>query len=83
MAEQKRYYSQLKLTVKNNADGIEAGDHDILFERFYRADKSRNSKTGGHGIGLSVVRAIAEAHRGSAHAKSPDGKTMEFTIRLN
>ena len=35
------------------------------------------------GIGLSVVRAIAEAHRGSAHAKSPDGKTMEFTIRLN
>ena len=82
-ADQKKYYSQLKLTVKNNADDIEAGDHDILFERFYRADKSRNSKTGGHGIGLSVVRAIAEAHKGSAHAKSSDGQTMEFTIRLN
>ena len=82
-ADQKRYYNQLKIVVKNNADGIEAGDHDILFERFYRTDRSRNSKTGGHGIGLSVVRAIAEAHRGSAHAKSPDGRIMEFTIRLN
>ena len=81
--DQKRYYSQLKMVVKNDAADIEAGDHDILFERFYRADRSRNSKTGGHGIGLSVVRAIAEAHRGSAHAKSPDGKTMEFAIRLN
>ena len=81
--DQRKYYSQLKLIVKNDADDIETGDHDILFERFYRADKSRNSKTGGHGIGLSVVRAIAEAHKGSAHAKSPDGKTMEFVIRLN
>ncbi len=81
--DQRKYYSQLKLIVKNDADDIEAGDHDVLFERFYRADKSRNSKTGGHGIGLSVVHAIAEAHKGSAHAKSPDGKTMEFVIRLN
>lgn len=73
----------LAITVYNTCDSIQKGNNDLLFERFYRADESRNSKTGGHGIGLSVVRAIAEAHHGEAHAFSEDGRSVSFTIRLN
>ena len=39
-----------------------------LFDRFYRTDKSRNSQTGGYGIGLSVAKAIVEAHKGTVKA---------------
>ena len=44
------------ITVTNSVDKIEKGKHDELFERFYRADSSRNSETGGHGIGLSALK---------------------------
>jgi signal transduction histidine kinase len=70
------------IEVKNTTDGVEKGDLGILFERFYRSDSSRSSETGGHGIGLSVVSAIAEAHRGRAEAKSPDGKWVVFSVTL-
>ena len=79
----KAEYMTCTLCVYNTADGLTPGSQDMLFERFYRADKSRNSKTGGHGIGLSVVRAIAEAHGGTASANSADGKSIEFKVRLN
>jgi len=79
----KTEYSTCTLCVYNTADNLTPGSQDILFERFYRADKSRNSKTGGHGIGLSVVRAIAEAHGGTASANSKDGNSIEFIIKLN
>lgn len=70
------------LSVWNTVDEIETGKLDYLFERFYRMDKSRNSKTGGFGIGLSVVQAIVQAHNGKVSAKSEDGKSIEFTISL-
>lgn len=70
------------LSVWNTVDEIETGKLDYLFERFYRIDKSRNSKTGGFGIGLSVVQAIVQAHNGKVTAKSEDGKSIEFTISL-
>ena len=62
--------------------GIAPGRQDMLFERFYRTDGSRNSRTGGSGIGLSVVKAIAELHGGKISAKSEDGKSICFTIIL-
>ncbi|MBO7356815.1 MAG: HAMP domain-containing histidine kinase [Lachnospiraceae bacterium] len=52
-----------------------------LFDRFYRADSSRNSESGGFGIGLSVAKAIAEAHHGQISAASEDGK-ITFTAVL-
>lgn len=70
------------LLVWNTVDEIETGKLDYLFERFYRIDKSRNSKTGGFGIGLSVVQTIVQAHNGKVSAKSEDGKSIEFTISL-
>lgn len=70
------------ITVWNTTDTIEKGKLDILFERFYRMDASHNSKTGGFGIGLSVVYAIVNAHKGKITAKSEDGKSILFTITL-
>jgi signal transduction histidine kinase len=56
-------------------------DDDIshVFDRFYRTDKSRNSETGGHGIGLSVAKAIVTAHNGKISAEYKDSV---FTIRI-
>ena len=53
-----------------------------LFDRFYRPDASRTAATGGFGIGLSIARSIAEGHRGTIRAESPDGRTIVFTAEL-
>lgn len=50
--------------------------------RFYRADPARSAETGGFGIGLSIARSIAEGHRGTIRAESPDGRTIVFTAEL-
>lgn len=70
-----------ELVVSNAVDELPEGDLDRLFDRFYRADVSRSSKTGGLGVGLSVVRAIAEAHGGSATVSGHDHQ-ITFTVRL-
>ena len=71
-----------ELKVENTTPGIQKGDQSVLFERFYRADASRNSATGGHGIGLSVAKAIVTAHKGRITAVSPDGIRIVFTANL-
>lgn len=55
---------------------------DLLFERFYRIDQSRNSQTGGYGIGLSVAKAIVEAHNGRIQAKTENGHSLQITVIL-
>ena len=78
--KQKGKKAELKLW--NTTDQIEAKNWDVLFERFYRPDNSRNSAKGGSGIGLSVVKSIVEAHKGKITAVSKDGKSMEFKASL-
>lgn len=68
------------LSFENTVDGISTGNHDRLFDRFVRSDNSRNSQTGGHGIGLSVAKAIAETHKAIVSAFSPNGKTLNISI---
>ena len=70
------------LTVTNTVQGLEPGDLNCLFERFYRADRSRNSVTGGYGLGLSIARAIVSAHKGKIGAESPDGKSLTIHVNL-
>lgn len=70
------------LTVWNTVEEIPKGNLDVLFERFYRLDSSRNSRTGGSGIGLSIVKSIAEVHKGKVRAKSEDGRSIEITVIL-
>ena len=58
------------------------GKLDVLFERFYRLDSSRNSGTGGSGIGLSVAQAIVQAHKGKITAENKAGNGLTITVLL-
>lgn len=73
---------KVMLQVTNTVEEIEKGNLDLVFERFYRRDASHNSGTGGSGIGLSVVKAVVDAHGGKIHAVSRDGKSIEITAIL-
>lgn len=73
----------LKLSVENvSAVPLPEGDLNRLFERFYRTDPSRNSLTGGHGIGLSIASAIAAAHNGQLQASQPAQGSLQITVTL-
>ena len=71
-----------RLTVKNSALPMAKGNADHLLERFARGDSSRNSESGGFGLGLSIARAVTEAHRGKIHAQSEDGESLTVTVEL-
>ncbi len=72
------------LKVFNTADMPEDFDYNKLFERFYRADSSHSSETGGHGIGLSITKRIADFHKGTIKAaKKDDGILFTFTVPTN
>lgn len=68
--------------VTNQAEGLSKGNYDILFERFYRMDASRNSETGGMGIGLSVAKAIVLSHKGKITACSEDGTVLKIAVEF-
>ena len=71
-----------RLTVKNSAPPMEKGNAERLFERFARADSSRNSETGGFGLGLAIAKAVTEAHKGKIRAESEDGHSLTVTAEL-
>ena len=70
----------IALSVRNTTETpVPKESLDKLFDRFYRTDPSRSSETGGHGIGLSIARAVVGAHRGRISAESRDGRTLSIT----
>lgn len=82
LALKKRSRGGVTLQVSNAVDAMPEGDLKRLFDRFYRADTSRNSQTGGSGVGLSVAQAIVGAHGGSIRAQALDVHTICFTVTL-
>jgi two-component system OmpR family sensor kinase len=70
------------IDVHDSGPGLDADDAERVFERFYRADKSRARASGGVGLGLSIVAAVAEAHGGSVAAYSADDGGATFRITL-
>src|SRR5215471_13872928 len=70
------------LSVSDSGNGIPAADLDRIFHRFARADPRRTREAGEFGLGLAVVRAIAEAHHGSARASSTPGQGSRFEMLL-
>lgn len=70
------------IEVYNTGDGIPQDKLDKVFERFYRQDEARNSKSGGYGLGLAIAKATVERHNGKIYAKSEYGKWAKFTVIL-
>ncbi|HEY8501041.1 MAG TPA: ATP-binding protein [Clostridia bacterium] len=71
------------LSVKDNGCGISAKDLNNVFDRFYRADESRDRNKGGHGLGLSIAKIIVLRHGGKIKVKSKPGEGSTFSILLN
>ena len=69
----------IRLAVFNTCDRIDRASLPHLFDRFYRTDGSRNSGTGGYGIGLSIAQAIVSAHKGKISAETSDGQSLTVT----
>lgn len=65
----------IRIGVTNTGEGIAPDDLPYIFERFYRAEKSRSRASGGAGIGLSIVKEVARAHGGDVGARSQGGET--------
>lgn len=71
------------LSIRDSGDGLEPEQLASVFDRFYRADKSRSRETGGTGLGLAIVKAIVEAHHGQVEASSAGkGLGSQFSVCL-
>jgi two-component system sensor histidine kinase SenX3 len=72
----------VEIAVTDRGIGIAEGDQDRVFERFYRADPARARRTGGSGLGLSIVKHAVQRHGGEVRLWSRPGRGSTFTIRL-
>ena len=73
--------ADVRLEILDDGPGIDPDDLPQLFEPLFRADRTRNSATGGAGLGLAIVRRLTAAHGGSVHAENrPEGGAC-FTVR--
>lgn len=74
---------RVTVEIRDNGMGISAEDMPHIFERFYRAERSRNSAKGGSGLGLAIARQIIEGHGGRIWAESVpgEGTSLFFTLK--
>ena len=70
----------ITIDAGNSAKGLSKENAEHLFDRFYRVDNSRNSETGGHGIGLSMAKAIVNAHNGKITAEVTDNEELRIKV---
>jgi two-component system phosphate regulon sensor histidine kinase PhoR len=73
---------EITISVRDQGCGIEKKHVSRIFERFYRADKSRSRQMGGTGLGLAIVKHIAQAHKGKVSVGSTPGKGSTFSIHF-
>lgn len=79
----KREENRAVMSVRDTGCGIDSNDISSIFDRFYRADQSRDRNKGGHGLGLSIARIIVLRHGGKIHVKSKLGEGSTFSVILN
>ncbi len=77
-----RSQDKVRLSVNNTGDGIRPEDLPHLFERFYRADKSRARNQGGYGLGLAIARQIVVNHKGKITVESNPKNGTTFRVQL-
>jgi signal transduction histidine kinase len=75
----KSVYFRVKNNTVNSPDSQQINH---LFDRFYRTDESRNSQTGGFGIGLSIAKAVVDAHKGKISARVTEENSLQITVVL-
>lgn len=76
-------HGRVEVTVSDSGEGIAPHHLDHLFDRFYRADSSRGRHSGGSGIGLTITRALVEAHGGTTRVRSDGpGRGASFTVEI-
>jgi two-component system phosphate regulon sensor histidine kinase PhoR len=73
---------EVSCIISDNGVGITKEDQLHIFERFFKADKSRNRSLGGNGLGLALVKKIVELHNGSIIVESKLGEGTQFTVKL-
>lgn len=74
--------NRAKLIIKNTGEGIRKEHLEKIFERFYRVDDSRDRKTGGYGLGLSIAKAIVNDNNGKIHAESIINNETSFIVEF-
>jgi len=74
--------NQISVSVSDTGEGIAAAELPLIFERFYRVDKSRARVTGGSGLGLTIAKRLVEAHGGTIRAESQPGRGSTFTFTV-
>jgi two-component system, OmpR family, phosphate regulon sensor histidine kinase PhoR len=72
----------LELSVTDRGPGLKPDDAQRIFDRFYRADKSRSRASGGSGLGLPIVQQIVEAHHGTARVETAHGAGCTFILEF-
>ena len=79
-AEQKG--SEVRVTVRDNGQGIAPSEHKRIFQKFYRVDDRLSREREGSGLGLAIVKHVMRAHRGRVELESDRGKGSAFTLVL-
>ncbi len=73
---------QVRITISDSGIGIAQEELELIFERFYRVDKTLNRNDGGSGLGLSIAKWIVEAHDGTISVSSTPGQGSRFSVTL-
>lgn len=73
---------QAEVTVRDDGPGMNPDEAALVFERFYRTDTSRSCRSGGAGLGMSIVEAIITSHHGTVELTASRGQGVTVTVRL-
>ena len=73
---------RVEIAVADRGPGLKPEDAKRIFDRFYRADKSRSRALGGSGLGLPIVQQIVEAHQGTARVETAPGEGCTFLLEI-